>query len=195
MLKKKFVPIALSGLLFASPLVLAEEAHHPEEAVPASVATEQPAEPTAAKSPDPADTGGMMMGGQGMMGRGGKMGMMEGGQGGGMGMMGGGKGGGMGMMGGGKGGGMGMMQGGQGGGMGMMGGGKGGGMGMMGGGKGGGMGMMHGSKGGGIGMMGGGMGGHGHGMKEKHRKLIGRLDLLEARMAKIETMLERLLLR
>ena len=38
-------------------------------------------------------------------------------------------------------------------------------------------------------------GGKGCGMHEKHRKLIGRLDLLEARLAKIGTMLERLLQR
>ena len=37
--------------------------------------------------------------------------------------------------------------------------------------------------------------GKGLGMHEKHRKRIGRLDLLEARLAKIETMLERLLQR
>jgi hypothetical protein len=32
-------------------------------------------------------------------------------------------------------------------------------------------------------------------MHEKYRKLMGRLDLLEACLAKIETMLERLLQR
>ena len=37
--------------------------------------------------------------------------------------------------------------------------------------------------------------GRGHGKREEYRKLMGRLDLLEARMAKIETMLERLLER
>ena len=57
------------------------------------------------------------------------------------------------------------------------------GAGMMGGG-----GMMHGGKGG---MMGGGKGG----MQERYRELRDRLDLLDARMAKIETMLERLLQR
>ena len=62
-----------------------------------------------------------------------------------------------------------------------------GGMGM---GRGGPMSMMHGGKGGGMGMM------HGGGeMHAKHRNLLGRLDLLEARMAKIETLLERLLMR
>jgi hypothetical protein len=50
---------------------------------------------------------------------------------------------------------------------------------------------MHDGKGGG--MM--GRGGHGHDMQEKYHKLIGRLDLLEARMAKIELLLERLLQR
>jgi hypothetical protein len=44
---------------------------------------------------------------------------------------------------------------------------------------------------------GGGMmhGGHGKGMREMNRKLMARLDLLEARMVKMEFMLERLLQR
>ena len=79
--------------------------------------------------------------------------------------------------------GMGMM------GRGMMHGGQGG-MGMMG------RGMMHGVKGGGMGMMhGDDAKGHRHGMHDKHRKLLGRLDLLEAHMIKIEVMLEKLLQR
>lgn len=42
-----------------------------------------------------------------------------------------------------------------------------------------------------------GMTGHaeGHGMHKHYRQLVGRLDLLEARMAKIETSLERLIQR
>jgi hypothetical protein len=42
-----------------------------------------------------------------------------------------------------------------------------------------------------------GMKGHreGHGMHEHYRKLVGRIDLLEARMAKIEILLERLIQR
>ena len=51
------------------------------------------------------------------------------------------------------------------------------------------------------GMMSQGMkGGHGkrmmgHGMMRKHQQVLNRLDLLDARLAKIETMLERLLQR
>lgn len=48
----------------------------------------------------------------------------------------------------------------------------------------------HGGKGGGK--HGGGM--HG-GMKEKHRQMVNRLDMIEARLAKIELMLERLIQR
>lgn len=69
---------------------------------------------------------------------------------------------------------------------------------MMGGQKGGG-GMMQ----GGSGMMGhrGGMmshgkkGGHNKGMMRKHQQVVNRLDMLDARMAKIEVMLERLMQR
>ena len=58
------------------------------------------------------------------------------------------------------------------------------------------MGMMHGGDGGGGMGHGGGHGdGHGKGMHERYRKLMTRLDLLEARMAKMEIMLERLLER
>lgn len=67
-------------------------------------------------------------------------------------------------------------------------------MGMTHGGKRGGMGMMgHGGKGGGMGMM--GCSGKGHGMSERYNRLLGRLDLLEARVAMMQTMLERLLER
>ncbi len=126
MIKKKFVPVALISLLFASPMILAEEAHHPEEGAATSAQTEPVAKAKDSESATPAAPGGMMMGGPGMMG--GAGGMMPGGKGGGMGMVGG----------------------------------KGGGM---------------------------------KGMHDKHRKLVGRLDLIEARMTKIEFMLERLLLR
>ena len=61
---------------------------------------------------------------------------------------------------------------------------------MMGGGM---MGMMHGGKGGGMGMK--GCSGEGHGMAERYNRLLGRLDLLEARMAMMQTMLERLMER
>jgi len=55
------------------------------------------------------------------------------------------------------------------------------------------MGMMHGGKGGGMGMK--GCSGEGHGMAERYNRLLGRLDLLEARMAMMQTMLERLMER
>lgn len=60
--------------------------------------------------------------------------------------------------------------------------------------------MMNGGKRGGMGMMAGMQqgaagGGKGHGMPDHYKRLMGRLDLLEARMAKMETMLERLLER
>lgn len=200
MFKKRFVPFALSSLLLASPLALSEEAHHPgqDAALPQEVA----AAVSGAGDKAPAETSGGMMEGSGMMGQG----MM------GQGMMDQGTGEGQqddttaggamqpGMMMGGPGtmrGPGGMMQGGRGGGMGM-------GMmrqGMMGGmqddddaqggmmmGRGGMGGMMHGGK---------SMMGHekGQGMHKHYRKLVGRLDLLEARMAKIETLLERLIQR
>ena len=53
----------------------------------------------------------------------------------------------------------------------------------------------HGGKSGGMhgsGKHGGGM--HG-GMEEKHRQMVNRLDMIEARLAKIELMLERLMQR
>jgi hypothetical protein len=175
MLKKQFVPIALFGLLLASPMAMAEEAHHPEKGAATageSAGAEESAEVGGGVMPT--DPGAMMMGGRqgeesppigSTMGPGMMMGKpcMMGGPGGVM----------MPMM-------MGKQQG------------RGAGM-MMG--RGGMMGMMHGGKGGGMMGYGGHGGGKGHGMHEKHRKLIGRLDLLEARLAKIETMLERLLQR
>lgn len=68
---------------------------------------------------------------------------------------------------------------------------------MMGGQKGGG-GMMQGGSGmmGQGGMMSHGMkGGHYKGMMRKHQQVVNRLDMLDARMAKIEVMLERLMQR
>lgn len=185
MRKTSLVPLSLSALLLASPLAMAVEAHHPEKGAAMgeeSAAVEASTEGIEGSSRAP---GGMTTEDQEAMGSAmmeaeeaeessqpGAMGpgMMMGGPG----MMGG-----RGMMspGMGKGGCMGMMpQGGKGGQQG----------GMMG--RRGMMGMMHGGMGGGMGMR------HGA-MHEKHRELIGRLDLLEARMAKIEVMLERLLQR
>jgi hypothetical protein len=185
MRKTPLVPLSLSALLLASPLIMAVEAHHPEE----GAMTAEESSAVEASGEGAAETlarpGGMTTGDQEAMGSG----MMEaqepeessqpGAMGPGM-MMGG-----PGMMSGpgmmrpgmGKGGCMEMMpQGGKGGRQ----------EGMMG--RRGMMGMMHGGMGGGMGMR------HG-GRHEKHRELIGRLDLLEARMAKIEVMLERLLER
>jgi hypothetical protein len=60
---------------------------------------------------------------------------------------------------------------------------------------------MHGGHGPGMGMAGKGMHGGpgmgmaGKGMHESHRKLMARIDLLEARMIKTEAMLEMLLQR
>ena len=148
MLTKRFVPLALSSLLTASPLLLAEEAHQHGQAAPTVTAVGMPTgtpgnvaqQGTTSEPADDTDQGGgmtQMRSGRGMMG-GGKMGH------------------------------------------GMMGHG--------GGGK-----MDH----GGGGMMGGrgdhGMGGHG--MMKKHQEVLNRLDLLEARLAKIEVMLERLMQR
>ena len=150
MLTKRFVPLALSSLLTASPLLLAEESHQHDQAAPTVTAAAPPADVKAAAAvgmptgtpgnvaqqgttSEPADDtdqgGGMtqMRSGRGIMGhgRGGKM--------------------------------------------------------------------DH----GGGGMMGGG-GDHGmggHGMMKKHQEVLNRLDLLEARLAKIEVMLERLMQR
>jgi hypothetical protein len=173
MRKTSLVSLSLSALLLASPLIMAVEAHHPEEGAMTaeeSAAVEASGEGAAETLASP---GAMTTGDQEAMGSG----MMEaeeagessqpGAMGPGMTM-----------------GGPGMMRPGMG---------KGGCMGMMPqGGKdarpGGMMGMMHGGMGGGMGMR------HG-GKHENDRELIGRLDLLEARMAKIEVMLERLLQR
>jgi hypothetical protein len=180
MFTKRLSPLALSALLLGSPLAIAQET--PDTAAAGVTPAEVPAgsgETQEGDTATPAAPGGMNMGesatttqGPGMTTGG--PGMMMGG--GGMmdmtrcgkGMMMG-----QGMMGKGK-----MGQG-------MMGGSGGDdeGAGMMGGG-----GMMHGGKGG---MMGGGKGG----MQERYRELRSRLDLLDARMAKIETMLELLLQR
>jgi hypothetical protein len=161
MLKKIFVPVALSGLLFANPLVMAVDEHHPEEeaevtqdAVSMKEASEDSAattnsmmEPGMMSGGQNTDTqGGMMMGRPGMMGPG----MMKGGPG---------------------------MMGSHGGMMRQM---K---MGSQQGGDGQGGSMMK----GGSGMMGQG------GMMRKHQQVMNRLDLLDARMAKIETMLEHLM--
>ena len=180
MFKKKIVSVALSSLLLASPLAMAVDEHHPEQASEASqdnpVVENRPADtPAVTDSPmQPGmmsmgqgtgqSSGGMMMGGPGMMM--GSPGMM-----------------------GNRGGMMRQM---------MMGNQKGSDAqsGMMG------SGMMQGNSGpmGQGGMMSQGMkGGHGHGMghgmMQKHQQLVSRLDLLDARMAKIEAMLERLLQR
>ncbi|MEL0586412.1 MAG: hypothetical protein AAES65_16200 [Candidatus Thiodiazotropha sp. (ex. Lucinoma kazani)] len=136
MLKKKMIPVVLSSLLLTSPIILAVDEHHPEEA-----AENTQGVPSVEKAPADAkviSSGTMMM----------RPGMMSGQQSGDSqgGMMA------PGMMG----------QGGM---------------------------MSKGMKGGqGKGMM-------GHGMMHKHQQVINRLDLLDARMAKIETMLERLLQR
>ena len=147
--KNQLIPLALSSLLLASPLAIAEAPQPPETTAegPASVATPVPA-PTeapgdAAPGSEPSATQGSGMMQPGMSGQGGGMmmpGMMQGGPG----MMG---------MGG-------MMKGGQG-------------MGCK---------MHQGMKG-------------GHGMMQKHRDLENRLDLIDARLAKIETLLERLMQR
>jgi hypothetical protein len=168
MLKRKFVPVALSGLLFASPLVMAVDEHHPEKA--AEVTQDAPslenAPGDAATAPSGMMKPGMMSGRQNTDIQGGTMmmgrpGMMKGGPG---------------------------MMGNRGGMMRRM---------MMGGQQGGGEMMGPGMMKGGSGMMGQG-GGHGmggHGMMRKHQQVLNRLDLLDARMAKIEAMLERLMLR
>lgn len=191
---KYLIPATLSALLLAGPFAFAEEAHHPDAG---TAQAESPATPESAPSgadAQPAAPGGMDMGDAGTMNdqQGQGSGMM------GKGMMGGGM---MNMMGGQQGQGAGMM--GSGGMMGkcMMG------KGMMG------KGMMRGGKGGGMGMMGKGMmagmeddedradmgmmrcGGEGHGMRERYRELMGRLDLMEANMAKMEALLERLIER
>ena len=163
MLNKLFVPVALSSLLIASPLVMAVDEHHPEE--DAEVTQDAPSLEEAPEAAAVTTTSmmnpGMMSGGQNidsqggmMMGRPGMMGpcmmkcraAMMGSHGGMMRQM--------------K---MGSQQGGDGQGGGMM--------------------------QGGSGMMGQG------GMMRKNQQVMNRLDLLDARMAKIETLLERLMQR
>ncbi|MEA3274097.1 MAG: hypothetical protein U9Q81_02120 [Pseudomonadota bacterium] len=182
MIKKQLVPMALSALLVATPLVMAEEAHHPEQSAEDAASESTAVAPATQASDDaaPAGTGpvtpkapGMMP--PGMSGQGGGMmmpGMMQKGMMGGMQGMGGGPAGGM-------------MKGGPG----MMG---------MGGTMGKGammdrkmMGCMQGMGGGMMqkGMMGG------HAMMQKHQQVVNRLDLIDARLAKIETLLERLMQR
>lgn len=191
MLMKKCLPAALPALLLLSPWALAQETPTQDPGVSAVEApapgdetsavdmaageTEMEAtgsmDDSASSSDESGDESGSTMAGPGMMGM---PGMTGGPQGPGM------------MMGGGA---MkdmtrcpkGMM------GKGMMG--KGMGQGMMGG-MGGGQGMMGMPRGGKGGMMGGGPG-----MKRHYRDLRNRLDLLDARMAKIETMLEHLMQR
>lgn len=151
MLKNQLVPMTLSALLLASPLAMAEEAHHPEqsgeEAAPASTAVTPATEGSgdAAAGTNPATTEGSGTMQPGMAGQGGGMTMP--------GMMGG-------MQGMGGGPGRGMMKGGQG-------------MGCK---------MHQGMKG-------------GHGMMQKHRDVLNRLDLIDARLVKIEALLERLIQR
>jgi len=181
MLKKKFIPVALSSLMFVSPFVMAVDEHHPEKAsevtqdVPAveKVSVDATVVPSGTMKPGMMSmgqntdqpSGTMMMGRPGMMGPGMTSGKQSGeSQSGKMGP--------------------GMMMGGPGM-MGNRGGMMRGGSSMMGQG---GM-MSQGMKGGhGKGMM-------GHGMMPKHQQVVNRLDLLDARMAKIEAMLERLIQR
>lgn len=175
MFMKRLVAVTLTGLLFATQPVLAEEtAVQPEQAGSAGgVATESvspapleettpaPAQETTAPATEtPAPAGGMEMGGPGMMG---EPGMSMGEQ-----------------AGAGKTGGMAMEPGTQGPGK------EGCRMG-----KGGRKGMMHGGMG--KGCMGKGCMGHSGMTQEQYGELIGRLKMLEARTAKIEVMLERLL--
>lgn len=144
MRKKQLIPMALSSLLLAGPLAMAEEAHHPEQAgeegAPAATAVAPATETSgeAAGGADPATTEGSGMMTPGMM----QKPMMGGMQG----------------MGGGPG--SGMMKGGRG-------------MGCK---------MHQGMKG-------------GHGMMQKHQDVVNRLDLIDARLVKIEALLERLMQR
>jgi hypothetical protein len=164
-----FVPMTLAGLLLASPIVMAVEANHPDEEG-AVTADESGAGLVAVETVETTDESPSAeqpaaMGGPGMM----DQGMM-----------------GQGMMGGQQTEASSAAAGTTRPGMGM------GRSGMMGGqqGQGGGMGMMR------QGMMGGGMMDKPkRGVAEMHQQVLGRLDLLEARLAKVETMLERLLQR
>jgi hypothetical protein len=166
MFTKKFIPVVLTGLLFASQPVLSEEpVVQPEQGEVAAVVTVEAADPAQVQE-TAAQAGGMEAAGPGMtMDEPGSADNSVG-----MAMQ-------PGMMGPGKKGcrvGMGGMKG-----------------------------MMPGGMGKG-GMMGGGMGagcktgccmGYSGISKKQYRELMGRLDVLDARMAKIDAMLERLLQR
>ncbi len=166
MVMKRFMPVALTGLLFVSYPVLSEEtAAQPEQVGSVAEVATEAVEPVQSQE-TAAPTSGMEMGGPGMtMGEQGTADKNEG-----MAME-------PGMQGPGK---EGCRMG-----------------------KGGMQGMMHGGMGKG-GMMADGMGksgkmgccmGHSSITQEQYRELIGRLDVLDARMAKIDAMLERLLER
>jgi len=166
MFMKRLIPVALTSLLFSCPLALAEET----AGQPAQGGTEAGAPAAAAETGQAQETAGpasgMEMGSPGMMGG---PGMIMGAPGAGD-----------------KSQGMAMEPG-------MQGAGKEG-CHM---GKGGKMGMMHGGPGGDMGkggMMGGCRGQAGV-TQQQYRELIGRLDRLDARMAKIDIMLEKLLER
>lgn len=166
MLNKRFGPLALSALLIASPLLLAEEAHQHSQAAPtATTEAAPPAEGKVAPSAGTTMAEAVPMGAPGVMPQQGVMSEPENDTDQGSATT--------------------QMQGGPG----MMGGGKMG-RGMMGHGGGGMMG-----HGGGRTMGGGDHGMGGHGMMKKHQEVLNRLDLLEARLAKIEVMLERLMQR
>ena len=160
MFMKRFIPITLTGLLFASQPALTEEAAvQPEPGGIAAEATVEAVE-TGQAQETAAPSGGMELGGPGMMGG---PGMSMGEQGGA-----------------GKTGEMAMEPGTQGPGK------EGCRMG-----KGGRKGMMHGGMG--KGCMGKGCMGHSGMTQEQYGELVGRLKVLDARTAKIEVMLERLL--
>jgi hypothetical protein len=203
---KPLIPATLCALLVASPFAMAQGADDDTAGTTATSGTPPAAQatPSGAEAQAPA-MGGMDMSGSGMMG-GGSMdgqsgegapamgngttsrvdnGQMGGQQEAGAGVMGGQPGPGSRMMG------KGMMMGGQQGqGRGMMGCkgtmGKGGGEGMM-------AGMRQGGEGAGMGMK--ACSGEDHGVAERYKRLQGRLDLLEARMAMMQTLLERLIER
>jgi hypothetical protein len=167
MFTKKFIPVVLTGLLFASQPVLSEEpvVQQPESGEVAAVVTLEAVDPSQVQE-EAAPAGGMETDGPGMTTDEQSGADTTGGD---------------------------AMQ------TGMMGPGKKG-CRMA---KGGMKGMMAGGMGKG-GMMGGGMGegcktgccmGHAGLTKKQYRELMGRLDVLDARMAKIDNMLERLLAR
>jgi len=169
MFMKRFIPVALAGLLFAGHTVFAEEtAARPEQGEAAAVVSVEAVEPAPAQETAEPSGGGMEMGGSGMAmdAQGGSDKSMD-------------------MM---------MPPGMAGPGMPGCRMGKGGMKGMMPGAAMGGGGMM------GCGMMGKGCktgccAGHPGITQEQYRELMGRLDVLDARTAKIDAMLERLLER